>query len=344
MARAHAQRLQPHFIESFFLAAFETRRDDRFSRPGLRGIAPSLAFFALALFSKEMAATLPALIFAERWLAGRGREGRLRSGWRACRPYLAVLGLCLVARQAVLGAPGPALFSLGAASYAATSAFVLARYAVLLLLPVGLDAHYAYAPLGGLAEPLFLVSAAILSLAAAGGLILYRRHPRAAFWALWVPVSLAPVLALGRFGDVLLADRFLYIPSAGLALLLPMLAVSDTVPAGKRWHEPFVTLLNVEFVDTGFNARWEYFHCGCGDILVRVEQSAPDGVLSGELLLVDGQAIAGRGMVALSADLEPMLQAPSIMMHLAFVLMERALPAGPASVSERVNSSSPWNR
>ncbi len=122
-----------------------------------------------------------------------------------------------------------------------------------------------------------------------------------------------------------------------LALLLPMLAVSDTVPAGKRWHEPFVTLLNVEFVDTGFNARWEYFHCGCGDILVRVEQSAPDGVLSGELLLVDGQAIAGRGMVALSADLEPMLQAPSIMMHLAFVLMERALPAGPASVSERVS-------
>ncbi len=112
-------------------------------------------------------------------------------------------------------------------------------------------------------------------------------------------------------------------------------APADSVPAEKRWHEPYVTLLDVNFVDTGFQARWEYFHCGCGDILVRLEQTAPDGVLTGEMLLIDGQVLAARGMVSLSDDLEPMLQPPSIMMHLAFALLEQAAPRGPAAITER---------
>lgn len=102
-----------------------------------------------------------------------------------------------------------------------------------------------------------------------------------------------------------------------------------------RWHEPYVTLLDVNFVSTGFQARWEYFHCGCGDILVRLEQTAPDGVLTGELLLVGGHALAARGMVSLSPDLEPMLEAPSVMMQLAFTLLEITMPKGPAWLVER---------
>jgi Tfp pilus assembly protein PilF len=45
------------------------------------------------------------------------------------------------------------------------------------------------------------------------------RHPRGAFWLTWILVGLAPVLVFGRFGDVILADRFLYLPSVGAALL-----------------------------------------------------------------------------------------------------------------------------
>lgn len=102
-----------------------------------------------------------------------------------------------------------------------------------------------------------------------------------------------------------------------------------------RWHEPYVTLLDVNFADTGFQARWEYFHCGCGDILVRLEQTAPDGVLTGELLLIGGHALAARGMVSLSPDLEPMLEAPSVMMQLAFTLLEITMPKGPGWLTER---------
>ncbi len=130
-------------------------------------------------------------------------------------------------------------------------------------------------------------------------------------------------------------------PLACLATVLVMLlcwvstAQAEDIPKTKRWHEPYVTLLDVNFVDTGFQARWEYFHCACGDILVRMEQSAPDGVLTGEMLLIDGQVLAARGMVSLSPDLEPMLQPPSIMLHLAFALLERAAPGGPGTINER---------
>lgn len=121
------------------------------------------------------------------------------------------------------------------------------------------------------------------------------------------------------------------------ACFLTLGVQARSLDGSDRWHEPYVTLLDVNFADTGFQARWEYFHCGCGDILVRLEQSAPDGVLTGEILLVDGQALAARGMVSLSPDLEPMLQPPSIMMHLAFTLLESAVPKGPASVAKRMS-------
>jgi len=122
---------------------------------------------------------------------------------------------------------------------------------------------------------------------------------------------------------------------AVLGLCLSGAAAADEIPPTQRWHEPYVTLLDVNFADTGFQARWEYFHCGCGDILVRLEQTAPDGVLTGEMLLVDGQVLAARGPVSLSPDLEPMLQAPSVMMNLAFNLLEYAAPKGPAAIDER---------
>jgi hypothetical protein len=107
------------------------------------------------------------------------------------------------------------------------------------------------------------------------------------------------------------------------------------VPPRAGWHEARVTLLDVTFGDTGFHARWEYLRCDCGDVMVRLEQSAPDGVLTGELLLVEGKVIAARGLVAQAADLELMLQAPTLMLHLAFGLLQRSVPGGPGSVTER---------
>lgn len=126
--------------------------------------------------------------------------------------------------------------------------------------------------------------------------------------------------------------RLMILGLAVLAACGPAMAQEPEIAPGTGWHEPQVTLLDVDFANSGFHARWEYFHCTCGDIMVRVEQSAPDGVLTGEMVLIDGQVLAARGMVAQAGDLELMLQAPTLMLQLAFGLLQRAIPGGPADV------------
>jgi tetratricopeptide (TPR) repeat protein len=85
---------------------------------------------------------------------------------------------------------------------------------------------------------------------------LFRRSPRAAYWLGWVFVGLTPVLALGRFGDVLLADRFLYLPSVGLALLAARGAAwvaRGGAPA--RWRRPLAVAALVVLAALGA-ATW----------------------------------------------------------------------------------------
>jgi len=48
------------------------------------------------------------------------------------------------------------------------------------------------------------------------GLAWFRDQYRLFFCLIWFPVTLIPVFNLGVFGDILYADRFLYIPSVGL--------------------------------------------------------------------------------------------------------------------------------
>jgi tetratricopeptide (TPR) repeat protein len=55
------------------------------------------------------------------------------------------------------------------------------------------------------------------------------------FFLLWIPVTLAQTFKLGSFGDVLRADRFLYLPSAGFALLAALAGkyfIADRVEPG----------------------------------------------------------------------------------------------------------------
>ncbi len=112
-------------------------------------------------------------------------------------------------------------------------------------------------------------------------------------------------------------------------------AVAENIDQETRWHEPVANILDVDFGDgSGFHARWEYFHCECGDVLIRFEQGAPEGVTTGEMLLIDGQVLAARGDVAQVEDLETMLQAPLLMLHLSFGLLERGVPEGPSAVGK----------
>jgi hypothetical protein len=131
------------------------------------------------------------------------------------------------------------------------------------------------------------------------------------------------------------------------ALLLTLAVLPINLPAierGQLWRDASVTQLDVDFGGTGFHARWRYHRCACGDLAVEVEQIAPDGILTGELLMVDGQALLARNFDQQSPDIEPLIQAPSLMLQLAFELLNRARPKGPFAEGETQNWETPENK
>jgi hypothetical protein len=121
---------------------------------------------------------------------------------------------------------------------------------------------------------------------------------------------------------------------SGLFLLFTTLqTASAQVEKNTQWRDAVVTDLDVDFGGTGFHARWRFHHCECGDLQVMVEQIAPDDILTGELLMIDGQALLARGFEQQGEDIEPLIQAPSLMLQLAYSMLNRSQPKGPAAVT-----------
>jgi len=114
-----------------------------------------------------------------------------------------------------------------------------------------------------------------------------------------------------------------------------MQAANAQVDKGTLWRDAVVTVLDVDFGGTGFHARWFFHRCSCGDLTVQVEQVSPDGVLTGELLMVNGQVLLARDFNEQSADIEPFIQAPSLMLQLAYAMLNRSQPRGPYVVDEK---------
>jgi len=138
-----------------------------------------------------------------------------------------------------------------------------------------------------------------------------------------------------------MSSSFVLCVFAGFVVMLTGLqSATAQVEKATLWRDAVVTELDVNFDGTGFHARWIFHRCHCGDLLVQVEQTAPDGVLTGELLMVDGQVLLSRGFRQQGEDIEPLIQAPSLMLQLTFELLNRSQPKGPYAVSKK----QPWNK
>lgn len=110
---------------------------------------------------------------------------------------------------------------------------------------------------------------------------------------------------------------------------------SAEIEKNTLWRDAVVTVLDVDFTGTGFHARWQYHRCHCGDLLVQVEQIAPDGMLTGELLMVGGQVLLSRGFEGQGENITPLMQAPVLMLQLTDAILNRSEPKGPHAVSTK---------
>jgi tetratricopeptide (TPR) repeat protein len=192
-------------------------------------LAASLVLYALALLAKETALILPMIIFASEliWSEPAGAS-RLRA-WRhrglvalaVITPYLVLSGAYLGLRVTALHGFQNPPESHPVLDMILTWPSVLWFYIRHLIWPVGLGPFY---DVGYVTHPDIrnvVLPALAVVLMATGLCVWARRSREVALASLWLVLPILPVLDLRVFpAGQLVHDRYLYLPSCGLALLV----------------------------------------------------------------------------------------------------------------------------
>jgi len=218
-----------------FLAGFLAYLNSK-ARSRTLWMAASCALYAAALLAKETAIVLPALVFVFAWLDDQPEPGhaepsagdRLKSALFSAGMYLPVALLYLIARNRILSGLGHSWAPVSLKSWLFTLPSILLFYVRHLFLPVGMSESYDvyYQNQFSIAH-VALPTVALLATAGAIFLLRNRLGSKAVAYALaWILVPLLPALDTFVFRpDELVHDRYLYVPSIGVALLFA-LAVS----------------------------------------------------------------------------------------------------------------------
>lgn len=206
--------------------------------------------YVLGLGAKENAATLPGVLVLLEFFRGSGRGAAERSaedglGARLRREapvfvsLVAVLGAYLVVRASVLGTvtgelPAPALRGLTSTDRLLTALTVWPQYVRLLVFPLNLSADYTPAVLlvAHTVNAEVLLGGVIVVALAALAWEVRRSSPAVALGIAWFFVTILPVSNLLVPAGILLAERTLYLPSVGFALIVGALAAKVTSSAG----------------------------------------------------------------------------------------------------------------
>ncbi|HYJ32236.1 MAG TPA: tetratricopeptide repeat protein [Candidatus Binatia bacterium] len=194
--------------------------------PAIRGpwwkLAPAALLLLPSLFAKEIGLFAAPLIPVALWV--RDRKMRWGDAARAAVPVAAAAAIYLACRFAVLPAtPLPSIAPVeGTVPQLLTSVAVVARYLPLLLAPVALSARHeiveTHAP-----DLVFLAGIAVLA-GIAWGIVraARRRSPWLIPLALYA-ATLLPLCYVRLLSGAIVAERFLFVPSAGLALAVALL-------------------------------------------------------------------------------------------------------------------------
>jgi tetratricopeptide (TPR) repeat protein len=201
------------------------------ARPGggrsERTLAAMGLAFILALLSKEQAMTLPALATVYEHFYREDRSETSFSQKLARYGVLWLVGVAYVLyRIQFLGALAPAeKFRQGTPQQIVLSAIALvAQYVWKLLWPVRLCAFYVFHPSTSPFDPRVLAGLLALLAFAALFLACWRSRERnvrfASFGIVWYFATLAPVLNAHWVGENVFTERYLYLPSVGVAWLV----------------------------------------------------------------------------------------------------------------------------
>jgi len=201
----------------YFLALYFYLRDAQDERNRTALILFPVFYFA-ALLSKEMAFTFPVVAVWLDWCLSK----RLR--WSR---YLMMIGIFAVytvmrvgalTRFAVQDAP----FDLDLPSRISSTVVLLAEYTVKMFAPYEINPYHVFSPSSFLSLG-FGISVLVLALYSTMAWLM-REKREVLFLFGYSILTIVPVLNISGIGTNVFADRYLYIPTLGSALLIPILA------------------------------------------------------------------------------------------------------------------------
>jgi tetratricopeptide (TPR) repeat protein len=179
----------------------------------------TLGFFGLGLMCKPMLVSAPfALLLLDYWPLARWKRARWKELVMEKIPFFALSALFSVATFIVQQSSGAVLTTLPLSDRVANAAISYCRYLGKLFWPVNLAAFYppiAHWPTVAVA----LASALLLGISALAFAWRTRRPYVLVGW-LWFIGTLVPVIGLVQAGEQSMADRYSYIPSIGIVLLV----------------------------------------------------------------------------------------------------------------------------
>jgi len=189
-----------------------------------RAMLLALCFFTLALMSKPMAVSLPAVLLILDWHPF-GRINSLKTFTVALIEKIPFIALSIISSALTLSAQkaGGAMHLMAAIPLHARAMVAtrsLAAYLGKIILPIHLIPFYPYPKNASFFSLEFFAALVLVTgITAAGMLAAKKQKIWLAVWGFYV-VTLFPVLGIVQAGSQSMADRYMYLPACGPFLLI----------------------------------------------------------------------------------------------------------------------------
>ena len=183
----------------------------------------SVASFSLALLCKESSVTLPIVLFACD-LAFRKPGERFSVYVVRYLPFMAVIGIYLVARSHALGGlePMKAYRDLNTYRFIINSFPLFFGYLEKLIFPVNLNVFHVFPPISSVFETKGMLGLIVAIACCLLGVIAYRKNRTAFFCLVLVIVPLLPAFYVPAVSQAPFSERYLYLPSVGFVVLVAL--------------------------------------------------------------------------------------------------------------------------